>query len=462
MLSDKVTHTIENLEIILNKINSGNDLTNKLNAFQWNLDQIVYTAENTNILFRLASHSITMLRHKIINPELVDIDTFKTILKEGLKTFPNLEFPIRNITRYNFNKVLKLIDIQDLGESNFVALIPLVNKTPYKAFNLIPLPVNIGLDNLMIAKTKDMVLTNGEGYIITDSTKLEEIEKGQYLIKETLPVWTEKSSSCELEVYKRNVNMVLKTCNFVKLDITDGMYVTSHTPNRILYLTRRTKVELNCPDGRIKSDLVGLHTVPDKCDITTDLVSWQAEQSKRIEIEQILQEIPRIYDITKLPIMELNSTSEIHESIKELIDKLPKNDTLSKLTIDDWSLEEIQSYSVLTHGITISVMVLHSIIIVILMIITCKRSDKIPKITSKESYSRFKKKLKQKLREDMFDSARSSFRRGRDRFRDARDSIRTIKKFGGKTDKKEIGINTEDITINLDDSERKRTRIFRQ
>ena len=273
-------------------------------------------------------------------------------------------------------------------------MIPIVNKTPYRAVKLIPLPVDIGSNTLVIAQTKDLVLTNKNGYIITNSKEIHEIEKGKFIIKETLPVWTDKSSNCELEAYRGNVDMIFKNCNFVKLGMTDGMHVTVTPPNRILYLTEKTQVALNCPDGRIKSELVGLHSVSDKCDITTKLLNWQAEQSKHIEVEQILQELPEAYDITELPIIELNSTSEIHESIKELINKLPKDTNTSKFIIDDWSLEEIQSYSVLTQGITIAFMVLHAIVTAILVILKCRENKRIPKITRKnESYSTFKRRI---------------------------------------------------------------------
>ena len=429
ILSDKVSNSINNIEVILKKLNEVTEDRNKLQKFHWNVEQIIQAADNTNILFRLAGNSITLLRHQIINPELVDIKTLKNIIQEGLLSFKELEFPIKDINRFNLVKALRIIDIQDLGGRNFVALIPLVNKLKFRPFKLIPLPVNIGANTLMLAQTRDLILKNENGYVITNYNKLQEFDNNSFIVKETLPVWSEQTSNCEIEAFRGNLENILRQCNFRKLGMTEGIYTAVFSSKRILYLTEKTRVNLQCPDGKFQTDLIGLHLVNKNCDILTHLVSWNAEQSENIEVERLLLELPDAYDITELSILEINKTSEIHESIQEIIDKIPKNisDSLSEFNIEDWSLEDVRAYSLITHGITIAFMIIHAIVTVTIIFFLCKRKNgkKSSNWDEDESDSKFKKYLRNKIRRELSDT-RASFRRNKARLRRTRNSFRTI------------------------------------
>jgi hypothetical protein len=63
-------------------------------AMMWNLEQLAENAINIHLSFRLGEITITMLESGIINPDLIDITTFKKIISEGLNVFTELEFPL--------------------------------------------------------------------------------------------------------------------------------------------------------------------------------------------------------------------------------------------------------------------------------------------------------------------------------------------------------------------------------
>jgi hypothetical protein len=56
---------------------------------------------------------------------------------------------------------------------------------------------------------------------------------------------------------------------------------------RLIYLTERTHVELDCPDGKVRDNLIGLHKLPLQCDVSTDQVYWPAKQTIKINIKDL-------------------------------------------------------------------------------------------------------------------------------------------------------------------------------
>lgn len=107
--------------------------------------------------------------------------------------------------------------------------------------------------------------------------------------------------------------------------MTTGTFMTETKYHRLIYLTERTRVELDCPDEKIRDNLYGLHKFPLQCDISTDHVSWPAQQSVKIEIQNLIPDIAHP-DITKIPIINVNESDKVSDSIRTLISELPDKD----------------------------------------------------------------------------------------------------------------------------------------
>ena len=61
---------------------------------------------------------------------------------------------------------------------------------------------------------------------------------------------------CELECFKGNMPAILFLCNLKKLRITNGKYETNTPKICLIYLTKATQIELDCPLGKIRDNLI--------------------------------------------------------------------------------------------------------------------------------------------------------------------------------------------------------------
>ena len=369
VLSKNLTTSINKIRLILESMTELNERTQSTFTIQWNLEQLKQAAINLLILFRISDNSITLLRSGYINADLLNLETFRRVIVEGTSHYKTMKFPISEITREHIPEIISLIKIQHIEQNKFIMLIPLVLDVEYETYSLLPHPIKLSTGAIMIAEINDLILINDNEYISLHSRDVKSINDETHVIDQTYPSWNHKHDSCEYAGFTGNVDKVLKLCNFKKLGNPTGIYLAD-VPNhnlRLLYVPNSTQIYLQCPGTRIKESVVGLNLIPYECDLTSKEVSWPAKLSQDIDIDKLLikSEKGGTIDIDSLLPFILNESQPLHESIKTQIENLPSED--DKFTFDfdsfDVSLEEITSYSIVTSGGIIIIIVIHSILL---------------------------------------------------------------------------------------------------
>jgi hypothetical protein len=104
-----------------------------------------------------------------------------------------------------------------------------------------------------------------------------------HLLLKVEPIFNKDKPTCESEGYRGNANAMLQLCNFHKVGQVNDTFVIETDTHRIVYFSEMTKVTLDCPDDRIRDNLIGLHKLPLGCDVETDLVMWPAKQTVTID-----------------------------------------------------------------------------------------------------------------------------------------------------------------------------------
>ena len=79
-------------------------------AIEWNIDQLLESITTIRDTFKFGELTITLLNQGVINADLIDLKSFKKIIAEGLKAFPEMEFPLET-TRYQLNHIIKILKI---------------------------------------------------------------------------------------------------------------------------------------------------------------------------------------------------------------------------------------------------------------------------------------------------------------------------------------------------------------
>ena len=369
ILSENVTKAISDIKTILDKFVNIKNKEDLHDAILWNVDQLCESTTNTHVLFKLAEIIITLLDTNVLNHDLLQAENLKLIINEGLSRFPSLVFPLE-ITRYTLVSIIKLIQIQRVGRHKYLMLLPLMRSTEYQAYTLIPHPLSLDQQLLVMPKIKNILLHSEQNYTLTTPDKLQTFAQNIHIMTELTPLYTQNKTTCELGGFNGNVTIMLKFCNYEKIGEINDSVIINTQKNRLAYFTTRTRVELDCPDGKVKDTLQGLHTLPLECDIATSNEYWPAKRSEIINIIDLTTNKPIRFDSSYLPIITLDKTSEVHDSLKKMIKELPgKSD---KFTFDftemDYSLEEVQSYSIIAHGVISVLVIIHSVIIALIII----------------------------------------------------------------------------------------------
>ena len=419
MLAKNVSNSFEAVTGILNKLVDAQQTTDIHLATLWSLDELSNSITELTNSFKLSEITITLLDDGILNPDLVDMNSFRHIIEEGRNHFPDYNFAI-NITRINLIHIVKILKVQRVGHLKYLMVIPLTQIAKYKVYTLIAHPVNLDDTTLVLPKINDIILKFEDSYIITQKTNLYSISHLEHLLLELEPVYHKSHLTCEWAGFHKNTTAMLSLCNYIKVGHMKDTFVVETDKHRLVYFPQQTKVALGCPDRHVHDTLEGLHRVPIACDVQTDHVFWPAKQTAHIDVRQLDDEAP-MPDLITIPVPSIyaNESSHIHDSLRELIDKLPKKH--NPLTFDfnyhDLSLEEVQTYSIYAQSILTVFVIINSILIGI--------------IYAKWIYQRkprlnnFVHDFRDSSLANKFRGLRDSIRSRRDSFRNARDSIRS-------------------------------------
>ena len=362
MLHKNISRSNEIIKTILDKMVETNQKKDLHFAVQWNLDQII--SINTEIInvFKLAELTLTLLDNGILNPDLLKIDSLKKIINEGLTLFPSLSFPL-DVTRFNIHNIVKLLRVHRVGRMQFLIVIPLTEQTNYEIVTVIPHPMKLSDHALAIPQTRQTLLTNtDQTYIITEKSNIESISATQHILVEVQPIFRQTFMSCEWAVFKNIPEEIVKLCDFKLAGAINDTYVIETEKNRIIYFNQETEVNLDCPEQKINTKLIGLHNISLACDITTNSVHWPSKQTAIINIYSNSTEPMHMEE---LPIANIDETSDVHDSLKEMINRLPKKNQSYTFDFDyyELSMEQLHTFTICSQSVLTIVVIINSILL---------------------------------------------------------------------------------------------------
>ena len=406
LLAKNVSKTHETIKKILDKMIETREKSNIHYALLWNFDQLITNAINAKTTFQLGELSLTLLNHGVINADLLDLNSFKKIIAEGLKLFPHSEFPVE-INRYNLNAIVSLLNVQKVSRLQYLMVIPLVHKRRYKIYSIIPHPVQLSQNHLVIPEVKSILLkSNNDTYVITNPNNVHSLPANRHILLNVEPIYKQSKLTCEWSTYMRNISLMVKYCIFKKFGQLNDTMVVETENNRLVYFNQPTAVDLICPNKNIHSSMNGLHRIPINCDIETKDVLWPSKQSVTIDVPNN-DSSSFFLDATLMPIINLNQSNEVHDSLRELINKLPKENDPLTIDFDYYGLstDQVQTYTIYSQSILTIVVTINSILIGFLFIKwLISRSNKL------SSFSRT-------VRDSFRDSSRRNIRRLSDNIR---------------------------------------------
>ena len=296
-------------------------------------------------------------------------------------------------------------------------LIPLTHAETYDVFTLIAHPLRLDATSLVIPELRNVLLKNNDSYILTDKNNMYSLLTTNHLLLSIEPIYNQQRATCEWEGFKQNATAMIKLCNYRKTGQGSKTFMIEADQHRLIYFSEETKVTLDCPDHRMKDTFKGLHKLPLACDLMTDEVLWPAKQT--MTIEHFDPNNSLLLDSSHLPVINVDKNSELHSSLRELVNKITTGDSY---TIDfDYhglQLDQIASYSIYAQSIITIVVVINSLILAFLLVKWIYRKKISHKLTH-DSNSSFQNKFRGlknsvRLRKDRF-----SFTKGSKTFRDS-------------------------------------------
>ena len=366
ILAKNISKSNEVMKNILEKLIKNNENQDVHYGVLWNFDQIIALNIEIATTFRLGELTLTLLNKGILNPELIEINSLQTIVNEGLKLFPNLMFPLK-IHRYTLVHVIKILRIERVGRHKYLMLIPLTTKKDYKVYKLIAHPIRLGKQSLAVPKVRDLILTNDEDktYITTNHNNIYSITNELHILLGNEPIYRQTLQTCEWATYNEDLRNTLLLCDFEKAGKVNDTYVVETETSRLVYFSVDTKVDINCPDKHTQTHLSGLHNISLACDITTDNAHWPSKQTVTINIST---NNTNKFNSAELYVAQINRSSKVHSSLRELLNQLPKPKTPYTIDFDYYELstEQLHTYAVFSQGFLTFMVIINSILIAFL------------------------------------------------------------------------------------------------
>ena len=437
VLDSKITNAIGNIKTILDKIVTVGREREVYEGVLWNLQQITENIIEIKASFKLMEIIVTMLESSIINSELIQLTTLQEIIKEGLRAFPELEFPLE-LNRLNMNEALKLVEIKRAGHNKFLMMTPLFRKTIFDIFRIVPHPVGVRSETL-IAEINEIILVTNDTYIMTNTKNLLTINNMTHVLNTIEPIWSHNKMSCEWASFNKNIELMLQLCNYKRVGMLNSTIMTELEDIRLIHFAETTSIELNCPNGKVRDKVKGMYKLPLYCDLTTDQVHWPGRQVKEVDLTSLTVE-KTSFDITSLPIINIDSSDKITNNIKELISDLPDENSTLTFSFKDISLEQVKTYSVIAYSSLSVIVFTHSIILGLMMLAKIKRWW-----TNRKYYSRQRTIKRIKSKRDSFRGMRDSLRLKRRNWKNKARKIRNASLSGSQRSNSSSAMSLETI-----------------
>ena len=368
ILSRNVSDAFDSIRNILDKIADSQNYADIHYTILWHLDQLMDSTTSLREAFKISEITLTLLDKGILTPELVKLESLKKIIDEGIKAFPHLHFPLA-IERYKVIHITRVVTIQRIAHLRYMMVIPLMHSRKYETYSLVPHPVELGPDYMALPELANTLLKDETTYVLTQKSKIYSVSLETHLLLEVEPIFNQNRSSCEWAGYTKNFTAMLSLCNYKRISQATDMTLTETENHRLVYFANSTMVTLLCPTKNINKELIGLHKLPLVCDIKTEQVYWPAKNTLTINIDTSEDQYIDI-DATYLPMISVNQSNPMHDSLKQLISEIPKKH--QPMTIDyeyyDLSLEQVQTYSLFLQSLITVLTFLHSAAICFLIL----------------------------------------------------------------------------------------------
>ena len=416
LLSVNVSNSINLIKNVLEKLVESNERDDITQTILWNLDNLVTNAANIRNEFKFSQTTITLLDQGILNKELLDVRNIQSIITEGLKSFPELEFPIP-VKRHTLTQLVELMSVQRVGHLMYMTTILLTRPEKYSIHTLIPHPINLYSNTVVMPELKNTILTSNKTYIITDSSNIYTLSPQTHVLKSIEPIYNNEKSTCEWEGFRQNKLIMLERCTYRKVGNFNDTFVVETENHRLVYFSSLTRVILECPEGQVRDYMIGLHKLPITCDIITSEMFFPASHFLTVNIEYTQPH--DWFDDTKLPLISVNRSDKVHKSLRDLINELPKADDPFTFKFEDYNLpiKRVQSFSIIAQTILTIIVSINSILIAILYFkYLCFAKEDHPTIVQ-DKFKRVRDSIKKRRT-----SLRSSLRR---KSSDAKDMFKT-------------------------------------
>ena len=366
ILAKNISRSNEIVKNVLDKMLEKNIRNDLHYAFLWNFEETIALNRDIQKTFELAELTLALLDHGILNPELINLDSFKAIVAEGLKLFPGLVFPF-GLNRYWVHPIAQAVHVQRMARLKYIMIIPLATNVKYDLYTLIPHPIKIGNDRLAFPKSKNaMLIQENKTYITTTTKNIHSATEYHHILLEEEPIFRQTKLSCEWSIFNQKINDILTQCDFERAGNVGDTYTIETNRDRLVYFTKATKVTLDCPGKNIQTTLVGLHNMSLGCSITTKNEHFPAKLTATMVL---VSNETHSFDPIELPIPKVNESNAMHDSLREILKKLPgKNDSYT-IDFDYYQLSnnQLHTYTLLSGTFISLIVILNSVGLIFLL-----------------------------------------------------------------------------------------------
>lgn len=306
--------------------------------------------------------AINLGNHNIISPFLIN----PRELSDELNNYKGELELIINPTHKNIPKLYKLMKLQSVVTNElvvFVIKLPLVKRTNYVLYNLIPLPIqhqNSSIFTFITPQNPYLLLSQQKSYfsVLSDLKNCAEYFEGEYVCTNMNTARITEESTCEVQLLSPHVTQLPRDCS--TKTISAEMEVWNYIRNNqwLYVLQKPTTLTIICDDNHHMEDIIlqkiGLIQLRRGCAGYTMLYSLE---TTNIVKKNITHYVPRI-NLTEDDCCVINTNSLLHKAASSLKPIKLTNIDLTDLKFNSKKLNEFDE--LLTHRLKEPFIVTHT------------------------------------------------------------------------------------------------------
>lgn len=352
-LEIKTNHLIElvgkSLGYISEVVKTLQDTSNQLDELSRYIILHQLITEISTVIKHLVSVSletetrIALLRKGIMPPILTE-EHVLSLIREGMRRFPDLVFPLspHQVLKSNSSEYTNILKSFPTADPHvFVVGVPFVSRTNvYDLYKFTPFPVKNAMNQLVMPTLNNYIAKSATDFVELQTLSNCDHVNSVYLC-DNLTARRTNMTTCENSILANDLPRLNATCNYYQVELDRGYYAAPIGKSWYVYFEKQTHGTVVCPGSRINKviELQGLIRLEPPCSLQTSQITFTTVETAAVNLTQVPTVKIPLTPLDVIPVQVSSPDQSILTNINNDLAQLKMIEKKATIQDADWSIQ---------------------------------------------------------------------------------------------------------------------------